>query len=45
MDMDLPYFEPFKTKMTEPIRLSTREEQQRWIREAFYNKFNLPATR
>ena len=39
--MELHYFEPFKTKMTEPIRLSTREEREEWIRHAHYNMFNL----
>jgi len=39
--MDLHYFEPFKTKMTEPIRLSTRTEREAWIRRADYNMFNL----
>ncbi len=35
------YFEPFKTKMTEPIHLNTREERKEWIRLADYNMFNL----
>ncbi len=39
--MDNHYYEPFKTKMTEPIRLSTREEREVWIRQAGYNMFNL----
>lgn len=29
--------------MVEPIRKSTREERERWIREAHYNVFQLPA--
>ena len=32
-------------KMVEPIRLSTREEREKWIREAKYNLFNLPSER
>jgi tryptophanase len=39
--MELHYFEPFKTKMTEPIHLSTRKEREEWIRRADYNMFNL----
>lgn len=39
--MNLPYAEPYKIKMVEPIRLSTREEREKWIAEAGYNLFNL----
>ena len=39
--MKLPYAEPFKTKMVEPIRRSSREEREQWIAEANYNLFNL----
>lgn len=39
--MELPYAEPFKIKMVEPIRTSTRAERETWIREAGYNMFNL----
>ncbi len=39
--MELPYAEPYKIKMTEAIRTSTREERERWIREANYNLFKL----
>ena len=39
--MELPYSEPYKIKMTEPIRQSTRAERERWIKEAKYNLFNL----
>ena len=41
--MQLPYCEPYKIKMTEAIRTSTREERERWIREAHYNLFKLRA--
>jgi len=40
-DMELPYSEPFKTKMVEPMYPSTREEREKWIRKASYNLFNL----
>lgn len=39
--MDLPSYEPFKTKMVEPIYKSTRSDRERWIREASFNLFNL----
>jgi tryptophanase len=39
--MELPYAEPFKIKMVEPIRKTTREERERWIKDARYNLFNL----
>ena len=41
--MKLPYAEPYKIKMTEAIRTSTREERETWIREAHYNLFKLRA--
>ncbi len=43
--MNLPYAEPYKIKMTEPIRTSTRAEREAWIREAHYNLFNLSSDR
>ncbi|HZL76496.1 MAG TPA: tryptophanase [Bacteroidales bacterium] len=39
--MDLPFIEPFKTKMVEPVYRSTRLEREKWINEASYNLFNL----
>ncbi len=39
--MDLPYAEPYKIKMIEPIRKSSKEERIEWIRNAEYNLFNL----
>ena len=39
--MNLPYAEPYKTKMVEYIKPSTIEERKKWIREAHYNLFNL----
>ena len=39
--MKLPYAEPYKIKMVEPIKRSTREQRLKWIKEADYNLFNL----
>lgn len=39
--MELPYAEPYKCKMVEMIRQSTREQRLKWIKEADYNLFNL----
>mgnify|MGYP001097165346 FL=1 len=39
--MKLPFAEPYKIKMVENLRKSTREEREQWIREARYNLFNL----
>lgn len=39
--MELPFAENYKIKMVENIRRSTRQERERWIKEARYNLFNL----
>lgn len=39
--MKLPYAEPYKIKMVEAIKQSTRAEREQWIKEAGYNLFNL----
>lgn len=39
--MKLPYAEPYRIKMVEPIRVSTREDREQWIRDAKYNLFKL----
>ena len=39
--MKLPFSESFRIKMVEPIHKSTREEREKWIRDARYNLFNL----
>ena len=39
--MELPYSEPYKIKVTEAIRTSTRAERETWIREAKYNLFKV----
>ena len=41
--MELPFAESWKIKMVEPIRKSTREEREQWIKEAHYNVFQLRA--
>lgn len=42
MDMDT-IIEPFRIKSVEPIRLTSRAERERLIRDAHYNLFNLHA--
>ena len=42
--MELPFAEPFKIKMVEPIQQSTKEERLQWIKEAKYNLFNLKSS-
>lgn len=39
--MNLPYCEPFRIKMVEPVRKSTLQERREWIRNAAWNLFNL----
>lgn len=41
--MELPFAESWKIKMVEPIRKSTREEREKWIKMAHYNLFQLRA--
>lgn len=41
--MQLPYIEPFKTKMVEPVFKSTREQREKWIRDVSFNMFGLKA--
>ena len=41
--MELPFAESWKIKMVEPLRMSTREERELWLREAHYNVFQLKA--
>ena len=41
--MELPFAESWKIKMVEPIRRSTREEREQWLKEAHYNVFQLKA--
>ena len=39
--MELPFAEAYKIKMVEPLRKSTREEREQWIKDADYNLFQL----
>ena len=39
--MELPYAEPYKIKMVEPIKRSTKNQRLKWIKKANYNLFNL----
>lgn len=39
--MELPFAESWKIKMVEPIHKSTREEREKWLKEADYNVFML----
>jgi tryptophanase len=39
--MELPFAESYKIKMVEPIRKSTRQEREKWIKDADYNLFGL----
>ena len=41
--MKLPFAESWKIKMVEPITKSTREEREKWIKDAGYNVFQLRA--
>ncbi|MCF8296677.1 MAG: tryptophanase [Saprospiraceae bacterium] len=39
--MKLPFAESYKIKVVEQIRVSTKEQRKKWIKEAKYNLFNL----
>ncbi len=41
--MELPFAESWRIKMVEPIRKSTREEREAWLKAAHYNVFQLRA--
>jgi tryptophanase len=40
-NMELPFAESWKIKMVEPIRKSTRQEREQWLKAAHYNVFQL----
>ena len=44
MKSGFPIIEPFRIKTVEPIRMTTREERERFIREAGWNLFRLRAS-
>ncbi len=39
--MKLPNTEPYKIKVVEPLKKSTRREREKWIKEAGYNVFKI----
>ncbi len=39
--MNLPYAETYRIKMVEAIKTSSRQEREKWLKEAHYNLFNL----
>jgi tryptophanase len=39
--MEIPFSESYKIKMVEPLRKTTREQREKWMKEAKYNLFNL----
>ena len=41
--MELPFAESWKIKMVEPIRKTTRQEREQWLKETHYNVFQLRA--
>lgn len=41
--MEIPFAEAWKIKMVEPLKKSTREEREQWLKEADYNLFMLKA--
>ena len=41
--MELPFAESWRIKMVEPIKKSTREEREQWMKDANYNLFQLRA--
>ena len=44
LEMDLPYAEPYRIKVVESIRRSTRSEREKWLKECNYNLFGLKSS-
>ena len=43
--MELPFAESYKIKMVEPIRKSSRQEREKWIKDAGFNLFRLESNK
>ena len=39
--MELPFIEPYKIKMIEPVYTSSKSQREKWISDASFNLFNL----
>ena len=39
--MEIPFAEAYRIKMVEPLKKSTREEREKWLKDAHYNLFGL----
>ncbi|MBO7185430.1 MAG: tryptophanase [Alistipes sp.] len=39
--MEIPFAEAYRIKMVEPLKKSTREQREQWLKEAHYNLFGL----
>lgn len=42
-NMNIPFIEPFRIKMVERVKMTTREEREEALRKAHFNLFALPA--
>ena len=43
--MELPFSESYRIKMVAPIKKSTKEQREQWIKDANFNLFNLKSER
>ena len=39
--MEIPFAEAYRIKMVEPLKKSTREQREQWLKDAHYNLFGL----